>query len=39
MVNANVFDDVGSWVKGAADDTGDWFVGAYNDVSYYRQKH
>ena len=34
-VNANVFDDIGSWVKGAADDTGDWFVGAYNDVSYF----
>ena len=34
-VNANVFDDVGGWVKGAADDTGDWFVGAYNDVSYF----
>jgi hypothetical protein len=26
-VNANVFDDIGSWVKGAADDTGDWFEG------------
>jgi hypothetical protein len=23
--NANVFDDIGGWVKGAADDTGDWF--------------
>jgi hypothetical protein len=33
--NANVFDDIGGWVKGAADDTGDWFEGAYNDVSYF----
>jgi hypothetical protein len=33
--NANVFDDIGGWVKGAADDSGDWFEGAYNDVTHH----